>query len=64
MKRFWDTVAHHLQVEKITREVLHELVDYILVYPAVRNGKEYTQKIAIHFLFVGQLEMENPIARR
>ena len=64
MKRFWDTVARHSQVGKITREVLHELVDYIRVYSAVRNGKEYTQKIEIHYLYVGQLGMENPIARR
>ena len=30
MKRFRDTVAHHSQIEKITREALHELVEYII----------------------------------
>ena len=55
MKRFWDTIAHHSQIDKITREALSELVDYISVYPAIRNGKEYTQRIEICYSYIGKV---------
>lgn len=37
MKHFWDVVAARSSVEKITRGVLHELVDYVSAYPAIRT---------------------------
>lgn len=40
------------------RMVLHKLIDYISVYLAVRNGKEYAQKFEIHYLWIEQMELE------
>lgn len=58
VEHFLNTLATYSTIEELTREVLHELVDFVLVYPAIRNGKEYTQDLKIHYLHVGQLDIE------
>lgn len=55
--RFTNVLTTHSQTEELTREVIHELVDYISIYPAIRNGKEYTQKIEISYIFIGKIEL-------
>ena len=63
VKQFWDAIAHYSQIDRVTREVLHELVDYIRVYSAIRSGKEHTQRIEIHFLHIGKVvPKNNPVA--
>ena len=59
VKQFWDRIANYSQIERIMKEVLHALVDYILVYPAIRNGKEHTQYIEICYLYVGKVAQKN-----
>ena len=56
VERFSETIARHSQIGALTREVLQELVDYIVIYPAIRNGKEYTQNISIHYLHIGKIK--------
>lgn len=56
VERFLNTLDAYSIIEEMTREVLHELVDFISVYPAIRNGKEYTQQFEIYYHYVGQLD--------
>ncbi len=41
----------------INRTTVGEFIDYIAVYPANRTSKPYTQKIEIHYHFVGKIDL-------
>lgn len=55
IEQFLHTLARYHEIQMLTREVLHELVDFISIYPAIRNGKEYTQMIEINYLHIGAI---------
>lgn len=52
--QFKEMILEIAHVEQLTREVLHQLVDWIDVYPMDKQTKE--QEIKIHFLHIGYLE--------
>lgn len=52
---FKKVVAGYVHLEKLTREVLHQLIDWIDVYPSEGKGDDFTQKIVIHYQFIGVL---------
>ncbi len=40
----------------LTRELLHQLVDWIAVYPVDRSGSAPSQKIEIHYHYIGRVD--------
>ncbi|MDE7218327.1 MAG: DUF4368 domain-containing protein [Oscillospiraceae bacterium] len=40
----------------LTRDIVGQFIDWIAVYPANRSGRLYTQKIEIHYHFIGKIE--------
>ncbi len=50
-------VRKFLDMDTITAPLIHELVDHIDVYEAEGKGKNKTQRVVIHYNFVGYLEI-------
>jgi hypothetical protein len=47
-------------IETLTRELLGELVEKIVIHEREQNGKEIKQKVEIHYRFVGPVNGDNP----
>ena len=54
---FIDAVKKFLDMDTITAPLIHELIDHIDVYEAEGKGKNKTQRVVIHYNFVGYLEI-------
>ena len=55
---FIRAVRKFAEMERLTSEVLHELIDRIEVYRANGTGKNKTQRIKIFYRFIGCLDTE------
>ncbi len=47
MDNFIEVVRENKKIEQLTRELLYQTVERIDVYPRVKSGKEYTQRIDV-----------------
>ncbi len=56
MDNFIEVVRENKKIEQLTRELLYQTVERIDVYPRVKSGKEYTQRIDVFFYHFGTLE--------
>ena len=54
---FIGAVRKFLDMDAITAPLIHELIDHIDVYEAEGKGKNKTQRVVIHYNFVGYLEI-------
>ena len=54
---FIGAVRKFLDMDTITSPLIHELIDQIDVYEAEGKGKNKTQRVVIHYNFVGYLEI-------
>ena len=54
---FIGAVRKFLNMDTITAPLIHELIDHIDVYEAEGKGKNKTQRVVIHYNFVGYLEI-------
>ena len=54
---FIGAVRKFLDMDTITAPLIHELIDHIEVYEAEGKGKNKTQRVVIHYNFVGYLEI-------
>ncbi len=54
---FISAIRKFLDMETITAPPIHELIDHIDVYEAEGKGKNKTQRVVIHYNFVGYLEI-------
>ena len=54
---FIGAVKKFLDMDTITAPLIHELIDHIDVYEAEGKGKNKTQRVVIHYNFVGYLEI-------
>ena len=54
---FIGAVRKFLDMDTITASLIHELIDHIDVYEAEGKGKNKTQRVVIHYNFVGYLEI-------
>ncbi len=54
---FIGAVRKFLDMETITAPLIRELIDHIDVYEAEGKGKNKTQRVVIHYNFVGYLEI-------
>lgn len=57
--RFLKAVRKFMEMETITAPMLKELIDKIEVYAVKGTGKNRTQRIVIHYNFVGTLDLPN-----
>lgn len=65
-ENFIQAVRKFMQMESLSGPLLRELIDHIDVYHIEGKGKNRTQRIVIHYRFVGYIEIpvedENYIA--
>lgn len=54
---FISAVRKFLDMDTITAPLIHELIEHIDVYEAEGKGKNKTQRVVIHYNFVGYLEI-------
>lgn len=54
---FISAIRKFLDMDTITAPLIHELIDHIDVYEAEGKGKNKTQRVVIHYNFVGYLEI-------
>lgn len=54
---FLSSVRKFLEMETLTAPLIHELIDYIDVYESEGKGKNKTQRVVIHYNFVGCIEI-------
>ena len=54
---FLGSIRKFLEMEMLTAPLIHELIDHIDVYEAEGKGKNKTQRVVIHYNFVGYLEL-------
>ena len=54
---FIGAIRKFLDMDTITVPLIHELIDHIDVYEAEGKGKNKTQRVVIHYNFVGYLEI-------
>jgi len=47
-------------IEQLTRELLGELIEKIVIHEREQNGKEIRQTVEIHYRFVGPIKGDNP----
>ncbi len=60
-ERFQNAVRSFMQMERLTPALLNELVEKIVVHNIEGKGKNRTQRITIHYRFVGVVELpSNP----
>ena len=58
-EQFVSSVRKFMKVDKLTKTLLHELIDHIDVYNAEGRGKNRTQKIVIYYRFIGDFLMKD-----
>ncbi|MBO5065897.1 MAG: recombinase family protein [Clostridia bacterium] len=54
---FIGAIRKFLDMDTVTAPLIHELIDHIDVYEAEGKGKNKTQRVVIHYNFVGYLEI-------
>ena len=55
--KFITAIRWFMQMDKLTAPLLRELIDRIEVYETQGVGKNRTQKIVIHYRFVGYIDI-------
>lgn len=61
---FIAAVRKFLQMETLTAPLLRELIDHIDVYETEGTGRNRTQRVVIHYRFVGYLELPENVFRQ
>lgn len=54
--KFIENLAKYAKIKELNRYILNQLIDKIYVYDPVEEDGEITQKVEIHYKFVGSLE--------
>lgn len=55
VSRFVETIRQYTNVDALDRELLNRLIDKIVVSDKVKTESGYTQKVTIHYRFLGDL---------
>lgn len=56
LARFRREVESQIDIRFLTRDIVGQFIDWIAVYPEDRSARPYTQKIEIHYHFIGKIE--------
>ena len=62
--RFLAAVRKFMQMDTLTAPLLRELIDHIDVYETEGTGRNRTQRVVIHYRFVGYLELPENVFRQ
>ena len=62
--QFICAVRKFLEMKKLTPPLLRELIDHIDVHEVEGTGKDRTQRIVIHYRFVGYIEFPDSVFGR
>ena len=57
---FMEAVRNYLKVDTLTAELVHELIDHIVIHETQGTGRNRTQQIEICYRFVGFLDVPCP----
>ena len=55
--KFIAAIRKYMQMDELTAPLLRELIDHIEVYETQGVGKSRTQRITIHYRFVGYIDI-------
>ena len=61
---FLSAIRKYMQMDTLTAPLLRELIDRIDVYETEGTGKNRTQRVVIHYRFVGYIELPDSIFKR
>ena len=61
---FLAAIRKFMEMERLTAPLLRELIDHIDVYETEGTGKNRTQRVVIHYRFVGYLELPENVFRQ
>ena len=61
---FLVAIRKFMEMERLTAPLLRELIDHIDVYETEGTGKSRTQRVVIHYRFVGYLELPENVFRQ
>ncbi len=61
---FLTAIRKFMQMDTLTAPLLRELIDRIDVYETEGTGKNRTQRVVIHYRFVGYIELPDSIFKR
>ena len=61
---FLVAIRKFMEMERLTAPLLRELIDHIDVYETEGTGKNRTQRVVIHYRFVGYLELTENVFRQ
>ena len=61
---FLSAIRKFMQMDTLTAPLLRELIDRIDVYETEGTGKNRTQRVVIHYRFVGYIELPDSIFKR
>ena len=53
---FLAAIRQFMEMDKLTAPLLRELIDHITVYETEGTGKNRSQRVVIHYRFIGILE--------
>lgn len=56
-EKFIKAVRKFMEFDELTAEITHELIDRIEIYAAEGKGKNKTQRITIHYRFIGSINV-------
>ena len=60
---FLSAIRKFMQMETLTAPLLRELIDHIDVYETEGTGKNRTQRVVIHYRFIGYMELPDSVFR-
>lgn len=52
--QFMEVINKYVEFDKMNSDIIHDLVDKIVVYQAVGTGENKKQRIEIHYRFIGE----------
>lgn len=56
-ENFINAIRRFIEMKKLTAPLLRELIDKIMVYETESAGKTRSQRIMIHYKFIGYIEI-------
>ena len=58
-ENFINAIRRFMEMKKLTAPLLRELIDKITVYETEGVGKNRSQRVMIHYKFIGYIEIPN-----
>ena len=60
---FLRAIRKFMEMQTLTPIILRELIDKIEVFPVEGKGKERTQRVIVHYRFIGTLNVPGVVPR-